>query len=116
ATVVGSDSFAALLSFADGSRATLLYTGLGDPGLAKERLEIFKGGAALVLDDFRSLVVHGGPGGSLDLGRQDKGFGRQWEAIDRALRGESSDLITLQEIESATRATFALDRAVRGER
>ncbi|HEU4402739.1 MAG TPA: Gfo/Idh/MocA family oxidoreductase, partial [Candidatus Polarisedimenticolia bacterium] len=43
ATVVASDSFAALLSFADGSRATLLYTGLGDPGLAKERLEIFKG-------------------------------------------------------------------------
>jgi predicted dehydrogenase/threonine dehydrogenase-like Zn-dependent dehydrogenase len=114
--VVSSDSFAATLSFADGSRAVLAYTGLGDAGLAKERLEIFKGGAALVLDDFRSLAVHGGPGGSLTLPQQDKGIAAQWEAIGRGLRGRPADLITLEEIEAAMRATFLLDRAVRGER
>jgi predicted dehydrogenase len=113
--VVQSDSFVATLGFADGSRATLVYTGLGDAGLPKERIEIFRRGAALVLDDFRSLTVHGGPGGSLALPRQDKGIDRQLEALARRLRGESSALITLPEVDAAMRGTFRLDRAVRGE-
>jgi predicted dehydrogenase/threonine dehydrogenase-like Zn-dependent dehydrogenase len=116
-SVVASDSFTATLSFADGSRAVLAYTGLGDPSLPKERLEIFRGGMALVLDDFRNLAVHGGAvGGSMTLPQQDKGIAAQWEAIGRRLRGLPSDLITLAEVEAATRATFQLDRAVRGER
>src|SRR2546425_448942 len=114
--VINGDSFAALLDLAGGSRAVLAYTGLGDAGLPKERVEIFKGGAALVLDDFTRLGVFGRTGGSLDLGRQDKGFARQWEEIGRALRGEPNEVITLPEIEAAMRATFALARAVRGER
>ncbi len=113
--VVQSDSFVATFGFADGSRATLVYTGLGDAGLPKERLEIFRRGAALVLDDFTSLTVHGGPGGSLALPRQDKGIDRQWEALARRLRGEPSALITLDEVDAAMRGTFRLDRAVRGE-
>ena len=116
AGVVLGDSFAATMHFADGSRAVLAYTGLGDPALPKERLEIFKGGAALLLDDFRALNVHGGPGGSLTLPRQDKGIDGQWSAIAAALRGEASDVIALGEIGAAMRATFRLDRAVRGER
>ena len=116
AAVVQGDSFAATLGFGDGSRAVLVYTGLGDAGLPKERLEIFKGGAALVLDDFKSLEVHGGPGGSLVLPRQDKGIEPQWHAVVAALRGGPSDVITPGEIEASMRATFRLDRAVRGER
>jgi predicted dehydrogenase/threonine dehydrogenase-like Zn-dependent dehydrogenase len=116
AAVVQGDSFAATLGFGDGSRAVLVYTGLGDAGLPKERLEIFKGGAALVLDDFKSLEVHGGPGGSLVLPRQDKGIESQWRAVVAALRGGPSEVITPGEIEASMRATFRLDRAVRGER
>jgi predicted dehydrogenase/threonine dehydrogenase-like Zn-dependent dehydrogenase len=114
--VVQGDSFAATFGFGDGSRAVLVYTGLGDAGLPKERLEIFKGGAALVLDDFRALSVHGGPGGSLALPQQDKGIEAQWTAVVAALRGAPSGVITPGEVEAAMRATFRLDRAVRGER
>lgn len=116
ATVVGSDSFAALLTFARGSRATLLYTGLGDAGLEKERLEIFKGGSALVLDDFRRLLVHGAPGGSMHLRQQDKGVASQWEEVALALRGKPTSMIAPHEVEAAMRATFLLDRTIRGER
>jgi predicted dehydrogenase len=115
-TIVGSDSFAALLTFARGSRATLVYTGLGDSGLEKERVEIFKGGSAVVLDDFRRLEVHGAQGGSMNLRQQDKGVASQWEEVARALRGEATTIITPREVEAAMRATFLLDRAVRGER
>jgi len=114
--VVNGDSFAALLDLAGGSRAVLAYTGLGAPELPKERVEIFKAGAALVLDDFTRLGVSGRTGGTLDLGRQDKGFTNQWDEIGRALRGEPSEVVKLEEIEAAMRATFALARAVRGER
>ncbi len=116
AAIVRSDSFSAQMEFSGGSRATLIYTGLGDPALPKERLEIFRGGAAIVLDDFRRLEVHGRVGGSLDLGRQDKGIDAQWQAIERALRGDDAGIITPSAIEAAMRATFRLDRAVRGER
>ena len=114
--VVRSDSFSAQMEFSGGSRATLIYTGLGDPSLPKERLEIFRGGTALVLDDFRRLEVFGRTGGSLDPGGQDKGITAQWEAIGRALRGDSTGLIAPSAIGAAMRATFRLDRAVRGER
>ncbi len=114
--VVQGDSFSALFDLAGGSRAVLTYTGLGDASLPKERLEIFRGGAALILDDFVRLTVCGEPGGSLELRRQDKGFAGGWEAIGRALRGEPTAVITPSEIESAMRGTFALARAVRGER
>jgi hypothetical protein len=69
-----------------------------------------------VLDDFKSVSVHGGPGGSLALPRQDKGIDAQWSQIVAALRGKPSEVITLAEIEASMRATFRLDRAVRGER
>jgi predicted dehydrogenase/threonine dehydrogenase-like Zn-dependent dehydrogenase len=116
AGVVQGDSFAADFGFADGSRAVLVYTGLGNAGLPKERLEIFKGGAAVVLDDFRALDVHGGPGGSVRLPGQDKGIEAQWREVLACLRGEPSEIIRLHEIEAAMRATFRLERAVRGER
>ncbi len=114
--VVASDSFAATFRFASGSRAVLVYTGLGDRGLPKERLELFRRGRALVIDDFRCLEVFGAAGGSIELPVQDKGFAAQWDAVARALRGGSSPLIGLEEIEAAMRVTFRLDRAVRGVR
>jgi hypothetical protein len=50
------------------------------------------------------------------LPRQDKGIDAQWSAVVAALRGSPSEAITLAEIEASMRATFRLDRAVRGER
>ncbi|HEV8122406.1 MAG TPA: bi-domain-containing oxidoreductase [Candidatus Polarisedimenticolia bacterium] len=114
--VVQGDSFTATLGFGNGSSAVLVYTGLGNAGLPKERLEIFKGGASLLLDDFRALEVYGGPGGTVRLPRQDKGIEAQWRAVVARLRGEPSEVIRLDEIEATMRTTFRLDRAVRGER
>jgi len=52
-----SDNFSATLAYADGSLATLTYTALGPKeGLGKERMEVFCGGQAYVLDDFKSLT------------------------------------------------------------
>ena len=47
------------IEFGNGSIGTVIYTGGGASGLGKERIEVFAGGASFVLDDYRSLEVHG---------------------------------------------------------
>lgn len=55
---VDPDNISAVVSFKGGSLASIIYTGEGHGSLGKERVEVFAGGAAFVLDDFKSLDVH----------------------------------------------------------
>jgi len=51
------DNFAATIGFEDGSVGNLVYTALGPKaGLAKERVEVFCDGEALVVDDYLRLT------------------------------------------------------------
>jgi predicted dehydrogenase/threonine dehydrogenase-like Zn-dependent dehydrogenase len=54
-----NDNFAATLSFADGSVCSLLYTAMGAKAFPKERLQVFSEGRVIVLDDYKSVAVHG---------------------------------------------------------
>ncbi len=47
------------MEFADGSVANIVYTVVGHTGLPKERIEVFSGGKAYVLDDFTTLTAYG---------------------------------------------------------
>ncbi|MGE5141705.1 MAG: bi-domain-containing oxidoreductase, partial [Rudaea sp.] len=48
------DNLAISLLFADGSAGNIVYTALGARSLAKERVEVFAGGRALVLDNWKA--------------------------------------------------------------
>jgi len=50
--------FTSLIQFENGSTATILYTGAGDPSLPKERYEVHAGGVTAVLDNFKKLHIH----------------------------------------------------------
>ena len=52
------------MEFADGSLGNVIYTVVGHTSLSKERIEVFTGGMAFVLDDFVSLQVYGQTGAS----------------------------------------------------
>jgi predicted dehydrogenase/threonine dehydrogenase-like Zn-dependent dehydrogenase len=68
------ESASITVSYADGSVATVHYSGLGAAGLPKERIEVLRGGRAWVLEDFRTLVSYDGPGAqTTESRRQDKG-------------------------------------------
>jgi predicted dehydrogenase len=54
------DTVSISLRFAGGSIASLAYYATGDGSFAKERLEVFGGGALGVLDDFRELTLSRG--------------------------------------------------------
>ena len=48
-----NDNVVISIRFADGSVASVVYTADGSKAQAKERIEVFGGGRAAVIDDFR---------------------------------------------------------------
>jgi hypothetical protein len=76
------------LEFGDGSVGAVVYTGSGGSGMGKERLEVFAGGASFVLDDYRSLAVHGIDKPGLETRTVEKGQNSSSRTSTSALRGE----------------------------
>jgi predicted dehydrogenase/threonine dehydrogenase-like Zn-dependent dehydrogenase len=109
------DNVSLALDFADGSVGTITYVASGDRALGKERVELFGGGLAGVLDDYRALELHRGGRTHREKNRlrQDKGHQAEWEAIARALRGGAPP-IPLESLVATSLATFAAVRALRG--
>jgi predicted dehydrogenase len=92
------------LGFADGSVATILYAASGDTMLAKERIEVFGDGRALITDDF--MVTQGYAGGrrsTLVSGKRDKGFDEELSRFIAAASQGSAAPMTFVEIEAVTR-------------
>ena len=114
----GSDTAAMLLDYANGSQATISYVANGDRALSKERLEIFGGGRAGVLEDFRRLEMacHSGRTVVRSRWRQDKGHRAELRAFVQAALGGTVAPISLQEIAATTLTTFRIqDSLASGE-
>jgi len=101
------DNVTISLQFANGSLGTISYLAIGDRSYSKERIEVFGGGAAAVLEDFRrlELVRHGRKQVIQSRLRQDKGHQGEWEALAKAVRNGESHIPFL-EIVAATLATL----------
>jgi predicted dehydrogenase len=106
-----SDSFTAQIRFA-GSVANLVYSGNGDPRLAKERLEVFGGGMAAVLEDFRRLDVYRAGKRRSWKSRQDKGHRAEIARFLASARREAEPPPVETYIE-ATRLTLSLATSLR---
>jgi predicted dehydrogenase/threonine dehydrogenase-like Zn-dependent dehydrogenase len=105
-----SDSFSAQIRF-DGAVASLVYSGGGGSQMPKERLEVFGGGVAAALDDFRRLDVYRGGKRRSWKSTQDKGHRAEIAAFLAAARGEATASYASY-IES-TRLTLALAESLR---
>lgn len=108
------DTVTVSLRFAGGSVATIGYFATGDRSFAKERVEMFGGGVAAVLDDFRSLTVsRGGKQTRTRRMSQDKGFAEEVEAFVSAVRGGGAPPVPLASLAATTRTTFAIEESLR---
>ena len=105
------DEATVAIEFADGSTGSLVYTGSGAPGSGKERLEVYAGGASFLLDDYKSLEVHGLAKDGLKTRTVEKGQKEQLENFYLALRGEASLGVTA---EDGLRATWCAELALAG--
>jgi len=106
------------LRFANGSVGTISYLSNGDRTYSKERLEVFSGGAVLVLEDFRrlELVRHSRRQVIKARFRQGKGHRAALEAFFSAIRTGGEAPIPFEEIVNTTLATLrAVDSRACGQ-
>lgn len=104
-----AQTVAATLSYPDGSICTLLYLAVGDPAVPKERIEMARGAASALIDDFRlARLWRGGRRRTVRAIGRDKGHRAELYAFLDALREGRSMPIPLDQIEGASRATFAI--------
>jgi predicted dehydrogenase len=113
------DSVAVTVAFACGSVASIQYLANGDPGVPKERLEVFCGGAVGLVDDFRALeLARDGKRRRQRSRRQEKGHREELRAfVDLALGAEPrvltpSDVFWSSALTLQTTAALRLGRPV----
>jgi predicted dehydrogenase len=106
-----SDSFTVDIRFA-GAVASLAYSGGGDMRLPKERVELFGGGLAAVLDDFRTLEIYRGGKRRSWKTAQDKGHRAEIARFLASARGESKPPSAESYLDS-TSLTLALAESLR---
>jgi predicted dehydrogenase/threonine dehydrogenase-like Zn-dependent dehydrogenase len=82
-----NDNFCATLKYADGTVATLTYTASGPRAMAKERIEVFCGGEAFVVDDFKRLERAGDGVVLWSAADADKGHREEIARLAAAMRG-----------------------------
>lgn len=101
------DTATITLRFESGSIGTIHYFANGHRSLPKERLEVFCGGKALVLDNFLKLRGYGWPQFSkLNLWRQNKGQEQCVEAFVDAVTNNWPAPIPLAELLEVSRVTI----------
>lgn len=105
-----NDNFVAVSKFADGSVCTLTYTALGDKAYPKERMEIFADGKVIVMDDYTSVVIHGGKHKGWAAQTVQKGQYEELVALADHLQGKRPWPISLKEQLEATRIALDVER------
>jgi predicted dehydrogenase/threonine dehydrogenase-like Zn-dependent dehydrogenase len=108
-----TDELSAILTFGDGSLATLLYSGLGNSQAPKERLEVLAGNGMAVLDDFRSLQCWGLSVKKQQLTQADKGHHALLAHFVAAVQGKAALQITASDGLWATACAQAALQAAR---
>ena len=108
-SVNSADDAAITITYADGSVCQLLYSSTGPSSYGKERIEVFGGGMAGVLTDFRTLEVHSDkerfkPRKSMQA---DKGHGRELAAFVDAIRHGRPSPIGVESLFDTTLVSFA---------
>ncbi len=111
---VAEDNCTTVLRFADGSTATIVYTALGHPSMGKERIEAFGGGGGWILDDFRSIELHGLPGASASGRTEQKGQFGVLENFIHAIQGKAGLDITAAHGRRATAIACEVLAQLRG--
>ncbi|MGE5797228.1 MAG: Gfo/Idh/MocA family oxidoreductase, partial [Ignavibacteria bacterium] len=112
ANICSSDNVSITIKFDKGSAGVLNYNTLGDKSFSKERLEVFAGGKAAVLDDFRRLeLISGGKKSIKKSVNQDKGQPEQIAETIEAFRQNISP-ISFEDIINGMRVIFAAKKSL----
>jgi predicted dehydrogenase/threonine dehydrogenase-like Zn-dependent dehydrogenase len=107
-----NDNFVATFSFADGSVATLTYTALGHKDVPKETAELYVDGKVAMLDDYKSVTVHGADKLSLKTRMQDKGLMAELKRFAAAIQQGGDWPIPWWQQLQASEMAFAVEELI----
>jgi predicted dehydrogenase len=111
--VQARDNVVVSVTLEGGSVGTVTYAAAGAPSVPKERLEVFAGTQTAILDDYRSLELHGDGGPRTETSRaQDKGHAEEIRAFLEGVRTGIAP-IALHEIENVSLAALAVVESLR---
>ncbi len=103
------DNLQITLRFENGSVGTINYVASGNTLMSKEYLEIFGGGKAITMDDFKVFSVADDNGITMSKRRaQDKGHKNMLENWGLTLRDNKPSPIPFEQLVDSTNATFAI--------
>ncbi len=102
-------------TFGNGSIGSVSYFANGDKSFPKERVEVFGGGRAAVLDDFRSLqlTLNGKTKKMRSYLRQDKGHLNVLKNFFCAIQNNGEPPVPYDQLIGVTKATFMAVEAIR---
>ena len=108
------DTVSISLSFENGSTGSICYFANGPKSLPKEYVEVYKGGIAARLMDFKEIEILGGrKTARKKLMSQDKGQKAMIAAFLTAIKSEGASAIPLQESLASTISTFGILESLR---
>jgi predicted dehydrogenase len=111
---LANDNFTLVLTYADGSVATLIYSALGHRDVPKERMEVFFDQKAFVMDDYLTMAAHGMPKAGIELKQRDKGHAAELAAFrEAASAGNKRFPIPWEELAETWQLTWQADRICR---
>jgi predicted dehydrogenase len=113
AQLADHDNVAITVTFDGGSIGTLCYNTIGDKAAAKERLEVYGGGVAITLEDFRRLeITKDGSTSRSKAWNQDKGQEEQMRETVSSFRTRRTGPIPFDELVVGMQSVFAARRAL----
>lgn len=103
------DNLSVVINFLDGSIGTINYLANGDPRFPKERVEIFGGGSACVIDDFRYAEINSrGKCKKIRGHHQDKGHSNEIQEFVKAVKDNKPLPVNYRDAVAVTLTTFKI--------
>ncbi|MFM7024211.1 MAG: bi-domain-containing oxidoreductase [Flavobacteriales bacterium] len=112
-SIPDEDNISVVLTFENGSIATISYTAYGNPELPKEFIEVFAPNIAMQMDNYRELTIYSGSSKNKSKSsNQDKGFKGEFDAFAEAVKS-GKPAISFEEIYAVSKVTFKVLESLR---
>lgn len=111
--VVGEDTASIVVSYSDGSTATLAYVANGSDVVAKEHCEVSADGKTAVMGDFREVLFYSGRSRRKQSYKGGKGHAEEVEHFLDVVRGRKEPEFTVPGLVETTLVTLAALESLR---
>lgn len=110
------DSCVVMIRFQSGSIANLIYTDLNGPNMPKERIEIYSGDSAIIIEDFIKMKTSGFEFGNILLNEQDKGHRNELNSVISTNLGLTKALVTEDDALIAMELVFKTIESIKNDK